>query len=201
MIEIEKSKLKDYSKLSESYHIDLLKKQANKRNGTIKPDVGDFIKYIPIPYRAQVIFPHNKVNVNVTTWKGQAEEPPRTAVSINIKLNQNIKLVVYFRNTVLLLVRPQYIGWIFRVKKIKTDNPIFDKEFVIKTNDETFALNLLNYEMQNRLLELANEKFHPILKITKKEILLIAGSILTEEKEYDKLIDTALLFFKYSTDI
>ncbi len=191
--------LKDFSKLSESYHMDLLKIQANKRGGTIKPDVGEYKKYVPVPATAQVIFPYNKINVNVTTCKGKGGgdfgEPPRTTVSINLQLNQNIKFIVYFKDMVLFSVMPEYKGWIFGVKKVKSNDTILNKEFVIKTNDEYFAFNLLNSEMRKRLLELSSDKLNPILKITKNNLSLTAGSILSEEKEYDKLIETAILFF------
>jgi hypothetical protein len=98
-------------------------------------------------------------------------------------------LVVQFRD---MLSGYSTVG----LKDIKTENPIFDEKFVIRGNERDFAINLINSEIQNKFLQLGNEYYYPMMKITKDKFSLACSNFSTElyeSTDYDKLIDFAIV--------
>jgi len=175
--------------------VKLLQIQAEKRGGKLR---GGFLKksiktaylYLGVTH---VYFPHGNFNIQVipVIYEG---EPPMVYINSNFRLKEKLKFTMYYKNKLLLTARSQYQGFTFGVKKIKVDNSNFNEIFIIKSNNESFTTLLLNYDIQNRLLDLANNNYNPMIKITKNVFTFASQSILYKEEEYDKIIDFCLLF-------
>jgi len=176
--------------------IELLQKQALKRNGK-------FHKSISIG-RSYFTFPHNNLNIKVGTKlveRYEHEYRQDTFVKVKFNLKTKFRLSVYIKDVSFfrtgdittypnLGITQHLLG----LKKTDTLNSEFNKKFIVKTNDESISINLLKYDIQNQLIEIENEYFYPVININKKEFLLIAMNRLCDEKEYDKLINLAIMF-------
>lgn len=68
----------------------------------------------------------------------------------------------------------------------------FDQEFLVRSEDEMFVRNLLNSTIQNKLLEMKQEKPAVFLQATSLTVSL--PRILKTEEGYDRLFDLAFAF-------
>lgn len=163
--------------------IELLQKQALKRNGVFHKSIFASRSYFTFDYNGV------KLKVGSKLTEVQDEEFRHdTYVKAFTKLNDNLKVHIYFKG--IRFFEKIDIG----LKKIETGNNDFDKKFTIKGNDESLIFSLLKTEIQNELIKLEEDYFYPVLSINKKELQLTAQNRLYEEKEYDALINTALKF-------
>ncbi|MCK5030835.1 MAG: DUF3137 domain-containing protein [Thermoplasmatales archaeon] len=175
---------------------ELLKSQSLKRNGK-------FHKSISFG-RSYFIFNHHNLDIKVgnkLVERGQNDYRTDTYVKVKFNLMNKFRLSVYIKDisffrteeitTYPNLAITQYL---LRLKKIEMLNKEFNEKFTVKTNDESIAIYLLNNNIQNQLVSLEYQYFYPVVNINKKEFLLFAMNRLSEEKEYDELINTALMF-------
>jgi len=67
----------------------------------------------------------------------------------------------------------------------------FDREYLIKTQDESFARNVLNFTLQQKLLEMKQQKPRIILQGTWLAVQI--PRVVKTEEEYDQLLDLAFI--------
>lgn len=201
-----KEKIRDYAVLKGHYlhptkedhlrEIDLLVNQAVKRNGMFHKS-----KFVG---RSYFIFKDDDLDLKVgikLVGRGDNDFRTDTYVKIKFNLTSKFRLSVYIKDASFFLTGDITNYPNFRVtqsllglKNFETLSNDFNEKFIVKTNDEAIAVNILKYDIQNLLLDLESEYFYPVVNITNKEFLLVAHNRLNDEKEYDALIDTALLF-------
>jgi len=176
--------------------IDLLEKQALKRNG-------EFHRSLSL-CRSYFTFSYHNMNVNVGTKlveRGQNDYRTDTFVKVKFHLTNKLRLSLYIKDIsffksddITTYPSTGVTQYLIGLKKIETGNTDFDKKFIVKGNDEPLIQNLLKYDLQGQLIDLEANYFYPVVNITKKEFILIAQNRLYDEKEYDKLVETALTF-------
>ena len=79
------------------------------------------------------------------------------------------------------------------LKDIQIGSDRFDDEFIIKSNDEYFVARVLDFYVQNNLLEI--KRYHPNIKFVSGILNVFVPRILKNEREYDMLIETGLLIY------
>lgn len=176
--------------------IELLQKQALKRNGKFHKSISIGRSYFTFLYHNLVIKVGTKL---VERYEHEYRQDTFIKVKFNLtskfRLSVYIKDISFFRTEDIttypnLEITQHFLG----LKETETLNSDFNKKFIVKTNDESLSINLLKYDIQNQLIDIENEYFYPVVNINKKEFLLIAMNRLSEGKEYDELINTALMF-------
>ena len=68
----------------------------------------------------------------------------------------------------------------------------FDNEYQIKTDDEFFVRNLLNFTLQQYLLEMKQEK--PRINLEGTRLAIQVPRVIKTEEQYDHLFDLAYAF-------
>jgi len=160
---------------------DLLQQQSLKRNGVFE---NSFLSRKP-----NFSFNYKEMNIFVGYQEVPMSEDstrPETTVKVKFQMSNNIKLLIYSKDIKLMM------EWMVGIHKMEVDNSNFNNKFVIKTNDKDFSCNLLNHEVQEKLMDLEANSFFPVLKITKDTFSLTSRNSLDNEEEYDKLIDASL---------
>jgi len=165
----------------------ILQTQALKRGGEVR---SGFVNTSEIGYYGKhLIFPHHNFNVFIVPTVLGAEALAKTILEVKFSLSMNPKLIISYRNRMTQINRE----FLFGVKKLQLGNINFDAMFEIKSNDEVFTQNLINSEIQNKLIELLNNNFKPVLRISKKRFTFICLSWLSED-DYNDLVDISLMF-------
>ncbi len=151
----------------------LMEQQAMKRGGTV---TGSFL--LPV-----LKLSYHGLPVVVTSVPGTRYRPAKTEA--NITLNKmapgDLKIVTESIGT--------RLGKAFGASDVQIDNEEFDKEFLIKVQDESFVKNILNFTLQNRLLEMKQEKPRIILEGTWLAVAI--PRVIKTEERYDQLFDLA----------
>jgi hypothetical protein len=151
----------------------LMEQQAMKRGGTV---TGSFL--LPV-----LKLSYHGLPVVVTSVPGTRYRPAKTEA--NITLNKmapgDLKIVTESIGT--------RLGKAFGASDVQIDNEEFDKEFLIKAQDEPFVKNILNFTLQNRLLEMRQEKPRVILEGT--WLAVAVPRVIKTEERYDQLFDLA----------
>jgi len=163
--------------------IELLKNQSIKRKGTLHTSIISGEKYFT--------FRHHEMNISIgykEAYQAEGEYLPETTVRMELNSTTNIKLIIYSKEM------GTFQSLMMDVHNIETGNHIFDDKFIVKGNDRDFTLNLLQSEIQEKLLELENKYNYPIVKLRKNKFILMLRNYLFEEKEYDELVDITLMF-------
>ncbi|MBI5193071.1 MAG: DUF3137 domain-containing protein [Nitrospirae bacterium] len=84
------------------------------------------------------------------------------------------------------------IDSLLSVKEIKIGNEEFVRMFKVKGNDEYFISEILFPEIQNDLMKCTNKQLD--IKFEKGRFLLSIDGIATSDQDYDKVIETSVLF-------
>lgn len=91
------------------------------------------------------------------------------------------------------------IGKKLGMQDIQIGSSEFDDRFMIKGNDEVFALNLLTYRVQDKLLVL--RKFKPMVSLEENQLMVTVPRVLKKEEEVDLLIETAFTIIERLEEI
>jgi len=155
---------------------DIMQNLALKRNGTVE---GYF-------FHPVLVFPYHDLSVRVSSRQGSKNSPPETRVHTTLNNNLPSKVVIYKESIV------SGLGKLVGMQDIQIGSDEFDKEFIIRGDDEQFVINLINYGIQNKLLGIKKEKPH--VSIVGNSLDVYVQIFLKNEESYDQLIDIALAF-------
>ena len=153
-----------------------MKQQALKRNGTV---VGSFL--LPV-----LKFSHHSLPFVVTSLPATKYRQAKTEVTITLPKPAAADLKI---------TRESFST---RVQKAlgATDVQLgieeFDNEYQIKTDDEFFVRNLLNFTLQQYLLEMKQEK--PRINLEGTRLAIQVPRVIKTEEQYDHLFDLAYAF-------
>jgi hypothetical protein len=151
----------------------LMMHQATKRNGTV---VGTFL----LP-RLKLLY--KDVPVVVTSVPGSKYRHAKTEVNATLRTPVQQDLTI----------QKESIGTRLGKKLGAADVELgiddFDREYQIKTQDEPFARNLLNFSLQSKLLGMKQEK--PRISIHGTNLLVEVPRVIRTETGYDQLLDLA----------
>ena len=151
----------------------LMQDQALKRNGTV---VGTFL----LPH---LKFQYGDLPVLVTSVPGSRYQPAKTEV--NVTLSRSVPSpVTLYRESI-----SSRMGKFFGAPDMQLGSDEFDREYVIKAEDEQFVKNLLTSSMQNMLLNLKDDK--PYIFLNGTWLTLHFPKLLRTEEQYDTLINLA----------
>lgn len=181
-------KIRDYS-ISHSHspppsleeykmEIKMLKKQANKRHGTLHKSI--------FASRSFIIFSYHNIDVKVGFRLVEVRDEEfrhETCVKVKFNLTTDSKLRIYLKDISF------FESFELGMKKFEIGPVVFNNKFIVKGNEESFAINFLKKDVIDKLLYLEGKFFYPIIKINKKELQVIAQNRLYGEEEYDELIN------------
>jgi len=153
----------------------LMEQQALKRGGTV---VGSFL--LPV-----LKFSYRTLPVVVTSVPGTKYRYAKTEASITFlkPASGDLKIVTESVGT--------RLGKAFGATDVLLDSDEFDKEFLIKTQDELFARNVLNFTLQNKLLGMKQEK--PRVTLEGTWLTVAVPRVVKTEERYDQLFDLAFV--------
>ena len=153
----------------------IFESQALKRNGTIK---GRFMN-------STLTFSHQDHTVTVSTYPGSKHQSAYTRVVTDVNNPKEHKMKIYGESWA------SGIGKKLGMQDIQIGTSDFDDRFMIKGNDEYFVVQLLTYNVQDKLLAL--RKNRPVVSLEHNQFMINVPKVLKAEEEYNLLIDTALL--------
>lgn len=154
----------------------LMEQQALKRNGTVE---GSFLlPVLKLSYRTSPVV--------VTAVPGSKYRQAKTEISITLPTPAKTNLKIIKES---LATR---LGKTLGATDIQLGSDEFDREFVIQSQDETFARNLLNYMLQEKLLEMKGEK--PRITLEGTWLSVQVPRLVKTEEKYDRLFDLAFAF-------
>ncbi len=81
------------------------------------------------------------------------------------------------------------LGKAFGASDVIVNSDEFDREFLIKTQDESFARNVLDFTLQNKLLGMKQEK--PRITLEGTWLTVAVPRVIKAEEQYDQLFDLA----------
>jgi len=146
-----------------------------KRNGKIE-------KYLGV--RA-LRFQHGESTVTVSAYPGSKHRKRFTMVEALLNNPKGYFLQVYGEGLA------SKVGKAFGSQDVQVNNDEFDNKYIIKSNDEFFATQILTPRVQDGLLAL--RKHHPFVELDNNKLVMELSSYLKNEEDYDLLIDTSLL--------
>jgi len=151
----------------------LMEQQALKRSGTV---VGTFL--LPL-----LKFSYRALPVLVTSVPGSKYRHAKTEVSVTL-LKPVPKNLSILKESV-----ATRLGKAWGAADVQLESDEFDREFLIKTEDEAFARNVVNFTLQNKLLEMKKEK--PRISLEGTWLTVQVPRVVKTEEEYDQLLDLA----------
>lgn len=161
----------------------VMEQQALKRNGTVG---GSFlVPVLKLPYRT--------LPVVVTSVPGSRYRQAKTEIGITLQKPVRANLTIGKES---LATR---LGTALGATDVELGSEEFDREYVIKTQDDIFARSLLHFMLQQKLLEMKQEKPKIILEGTRLSVQ-VPRVVKTEEK-YDRLFNLAFAFVDRLVDL
>jgi hypothetical protein len=156
----------------------LMEQQAMKHGGSV---VGSYL--LPV-----LKFPYRGLPVVVTSVPGTKYRPAKTEVNITLKkvAAADLKIMTESLGT--------RLGKAFGSSDVLLNSDEFDREFVIKTQDETFARTVLNLPLQEKLLGMRQQK--PRISLEGTWLAVSIPRVIRTEERYDELFELAF----YITD-
>ena len=149
----------------------LMEQQALKRGGTV---AGPFL--LPV-----LKFTYRGLPVVVTSVPGTKYRQAKTEVNVTLFKPAPGDLMILKESITTRL------GKAFGAADVTLDSDEFDREFLIKTQDDLFARNVLNFTVQNKLLGMMQEKPRVVLEGT--WLTVAVPRIVKTEEGYDQLFD------------
>jgi hypothetical protein len=175
---------------------EILKMLALERNGKIKKVFGTY---------SQLNFEYNNVNVIVSAMSGgggsgRSYRPPQTFAQFNFFSSPD-KFFFRIRGKSTQTVIEKIFGFV----EIQIGEPILDQQFFIQGRDQNFLRNLLNPNIQSKIIELnkgqgMEASFQKVKYFDGREWVekprfdVTIYKVSTEHQDYVDLIDTAILF-------
>jgi hypothetical protein len=151
----------------------LMEQQALKRSGTV---VGAFL--LPV-----LKFTYRALPVVVTSVPASKYRQAKTEVSMTLLKPASANLTIVKESAATRL------GKALGASDVQLNSDEFDQEFLIKTQDELFARNVLNATLQQKLLDMKQEKPRIILEGTRLAVQV--PRVVKTEEGYDHLFDLA----------
>ncbi|MBE3137180.1 MAG: hypothetical protein IMZ43_07310 [Thermoplasmata archaeon] len=151
----------------------LMEQQATKRSGTV---VGTFL--LPL-----LKFSYRTLPALVTSVPGSKYRHAKTEVSVTL-LKPVPKNLTLLKESV-----ATRLGKAWGAADIQLGSDEFDREFLIKTEDEAFARNVVNFTIQNKLLEMKQEK--PRITLEGTRLTVQVPRVVKTDEGYDQLLDLA----------
>jgi len=128
-----------------------------------------------------------QIRINVS--EGGRENPPTTFATLRLTGKSPIKLTVSVEHT--LVKRAKKVG----LKDIQLMNPEFDDKFVVQSDSEDMARQILTNDIQNILL--TYKDLNPrIYHYGKNNLTFCVGRGLVQPAELDQFIDHVETIFK-----
>jgi hypothetical protein len=148
----------------------LMEQQATKRSGTV---VGTFL--LPL-----LKFSYRALPVVITSVPGSKYRHAKTEVSVTLfkPVPKNLSILKESVTT--------RLGKALGAADVQLESDEFDREFLIKTEDEAFARNVVNFTLQNKLLEMKQEK--PRITLEGTWLTVQVPKVVKTEEGYDQLI-------------
>jgi len=148
-----------------------MEQQAMKRGGTV---TGSFL--LPV-----LKFYYHGLPVVVTSVPGTKYRYAKTETNITLlkPAPGDLKIVTESIGT--------RLGKAFGTSDVQLNSEEFDREFLIKTQNESFARNVLNFSFQNKLLGLKQEK--PRINLEGTWLTVAVPRVIKTEERYDQLFD------------
>jgi len=151
----------------------LLESQAAKRGGTVERN-----------YSTRLLrFLYHDFSVTVSARQGSRYQPPETKVNIMLHKLVPSKVTIHHGSLA------SRIGKALGSQDIHIGSDEFDREFMMKGDDELFVRNLMNLTIQNKLLNMKPMKPHILLNGTTLDVHV--QKLLKTDEQYDQLIDLA----------
>ena len=151
----------------------LMEQQAMKRSGTV---TGSFL--LPI-----LKFNYRNLSIMVTSLPGSRYRQAKTEASVTLlkPASADLKIVKESVGT--------RLGKALGATDVQLGSDEFDREFLIKTQDEPFARNVLNSTLQQKLLEMKQQK--PRITLAGTWLAVQIPHVVKTEEDYDQLLDLA----------
>jgi hypothetical protein len=148
----------------------LMEQQATKRSGTV---VGTFL--LPL-----LKFSYRALPVVITSVPGSKYRHAKTEVSVTLfkPVPKNLSILKESVTT--------RLGKALGAADVQLESDEFDREFLIKTEDEAFARNVVNFTLQNKLLQMKQEK--PRITLEGTWLTVQVPKVVKTEEGYDQLI-------------
>ena len=141
-----------------------------KRSGTV---TGSFLlSVLKFPYREQTIV--------VISVPGSKYRHAKTEASMTLR-KPAADLTIVKESAAIRL------GKALGAADVQLGSDEFDREFRIKTTDEFFARNMLNFRLQQKLLEMKPQKPRLVLEGTR--LAVGVPRVIKTEDGYDQLLD------------
>ncbi|HUT00162.1 MAG TPA: hypothetical protein VMY59_07595 [Candidatus Thermoplasmatota archaeon] len=154
----------------------LMEHQATKRNGTV---VGAFL----LP---RLKLTYKEVPVVVTSVPGSKYRHAKTQANVTLHTPVPQDLTIQKESV------GTRLGKKLGASDVELGIDDFDREYQIKTQDELFARNLLNFSLQSKLLEMKQDK--PRVSIHGTWLQVEVPRVVKTETGYDQLLDLAFSF-------
>ena len=151
----------------------LMEQQAMKRGGTV---TGSYL--LPV-----LKFPYRNLSIVVTSVPGSKYRQAKTEASMTLQKPASANLTIVKESV------GTRLGKALGATDVQIGNDEFDREFLIKTQEETFARNVLNFTLQQKLLEMKQQK--PRICLEGTWLAVQVPRVIKTEEEYDQLFDLA----------
>jgi hypothetical protein len=149
----------------------LMEHQAMKRSGTVTGS-----SLLPV-----LKFPYHEQTIVVISVPGSKYRHAKTEASMTLRKPAAADLTIVKESTAIRL------GKALGAADAQLGSDEFDREFRIKTTDEFFARNMLNFRLQQKLLEMKPQK--PRLTLEGTRLAVGVPRVIKTEEEYDQLLD------------
>jgi hypothetical protein len=147
--------------------------QAEKRNGTVAGSI----------FLSMLKFSYQDLQVLVSSLPGNKYRHAKTEVTVTLFKPVPGSITIY-RETA-----ASKFGKALGAKDVQIGVDDFDRGFMIKADDELYVRTLLDFTLQNKLLEMRHEK--PTVSMTGTWLNVSVPRVITTDEEYDHLIDLA----------
>jgi len=149
----------------------LMEQQAMKRGGTV---TGSFL--LPL-----LKFNYRALPVLVTSVPGTKYRFAKTEASVTLLKPAAGDLKVMKESV------GARLGKAFGAADVVLDSDEFDREFLIKTQDDVFARNILNFTLQNKLLGMKQER--PCITLEGTWLTVAVPRVVKTDEGYDQVLD------------
>jgi hypothetical protein len=150
-----------------------MEQQAMKRSGTV---TGSFL--LPI-----LKFNYRNLSIMVTSVPGSRYRQAKTEASVTLLKPASADLTIVKESV------GTRLGKALGATDVQLGSDEFDREFLIKTQDEPFARNVLNSTLQQKLLEMKQQK--PRITLAGTWLAVQIPHVVKTEEDYDQLLDLA----------
>ena len=160
-------------------------RQAGKRDGTVVPPANKFAG-------PSLLFSVDDIEVSVDIVNGSRTRqcclPGSTMIRARLPKKSEKQFSIFREETL------ERVEKVFGVQDIQSGDDAFDREFMIKGDDENFLKSVLTSTVSKQLL--SSVGYNPIVEFTNGYFLLSVFHIVDSEEQLENLIKTALTFIE-----